>query len=219
MSQDIVDRIRGCELENQRLRRRLALQNLLWLFLLCVTAAGSAMAARSTTQSSKSSVLDKIVAKEIVVVDDNGVVRARLGGDLPDAVCNGKTLPRGAKAAGLMIYDEQGIERGGYVTQYPGSNAMLTLDHKCRQSALFVAGPEEATALELWTKNDKIALRSDSAGSRLTVADKKGVVYQRPEINKLDEATCAIYKKLRPKHPTALRDRFTAQALDACIHQ
>lgn len=157
MDQGVIDRIRACETETRRLRKRLAYQNVFWFFLLCATAAGSGIAARSMEPSPRpTAVFDKIRAKEVTVVDGNGIVRARLGGDLPNGtVCHGRTAERGAQAAGLLIYDEQGIERGGYVTQYPGSNAMLTLDHKCQQSALFVAGPEEATALELWTKTTK----------------------------------------------------------------
>ena len=52
-----------------------------------------------------------------VVVDGKDVIRARLGGDLPDAVMAGRRVSkRGSKAAGVMLYNEEDIERGGYVT-------------------------------------------------------------------------------------------------------
>src|SRR4051812_12835677 len=64
---------------------------------------------------------------ELVVVDPKGVERVRIGGDLPDAVINGKRVPRGEKAAGVLLYDGTGQERGGYVTFEPSSNIALTL--------------------------------------------------------------------------------------------
>jgi hypothetical protein len=73
---------------------------------------------------------------ELVVVGPKGVERARIGGDPPDAVINGKSIPRGEKAAGLLLYDGTGQERGGYVTFEPFSNIALTLDTKKQQVAL-----------------------------------------------------------------------------------
>ena len=54
--------------------------------------------------------------------------RVRIGGDLPDAVIGGKRVPRGEKAAGLLMYDGTGQERGGYVTFKTIRNVVLTLD-------------------------------------------------------------------------------------------
>ena len=47
---------------------------------------------------------------ELAVVDERGTVPVRIGGQLPDAVVNGKMLPRGQKAAGVPLYDETGQE-------------------------------------------------------------------------------------------------------------
>lgn len=57
-----------------------------------------------------------LVLSELTIVDSHGVVRARLGGDLPDA---NKEVPRGSRVAGLLLYDATGQERGGYVTFEP----------------------------------------------------------------------------------------------------
>lgn len=59
---------------------------------------------------------ESLRVRELVVVDAAGVPRARLGGDLPDAVIDGKTVPRGQDAAGLLLYDATGVERGGLPT-------------------------------------------------------------------------------------------------------
>src|SRR5262249_734247 len=70
---------------------------------------------------------------ELVVVDPKGVERVRIGGDLPDATINGKRVPRGEKAAGVLLYDTTGQERSGYVTWESG-NVGLTIRARCRSA-------------------------------------------------------------------------------------
>jgi hypothetical protein len=100
-------------------------------------------------------------AHEIVVLDDRGVERVRIGGNLPDAIIGGKVTPRGENAAGVMLYDSTGQERGGYVTWDPSGNVGLTLDSRKGQVALFAAGPE-------------------AGGSRLTAVAGGEVTFQEP---------------------------------------
>jgi len=214
----IEDRVLACERENARLRKRIARQNNLLVIGLLLIAGGGAIAGTSI----KTAIFDTIKAKEVVVVDANGIVRARLGGDLPDAVmAGGRVSKRGTKAAGLIIYDEEGIERGGYATLDTGSNAVLTLDSKYRQAALFVAGPsqEQSSALRLWTQGSAIELRSDSNGSRLSASDKSGLTFQQPSIATLPPSTCIEYKDLEHKYPgeRACQSRFTDAACNACL--
>src|SRR5207248_2687837 len=87
-----------------------------------------------------------LTVSEVDVVDAKGVVRARLGADIPDAVVNGQVRHRGQKAAGLMLYDDTGQERGGYITFSPGRQVALTLDSSKQQTALFVASSEGGAA-------------------------------------------------------------------------
>lgn len=214
----LEERIQRCELENANLRKKISQQNKIWIFGLLLMLAGGSIA----NVGLKQEVFESIKAKEIVVVDSTGTVRARVSGDLPDAVmANGRVSKRGSKAAGVMLYDEQGIERGGYVTQDEGSNVMLTLDSKYRQSALFVAGPEEqsqASALRLWNKGGAIELRSDQSGPRLTVTDSQKVKMQQPEVSPSSDL-CAEYKKV--EQPNLGRQycqgRFTEKACNACL--
>lgn len=211
------DRLLACEQENTRLRKRIARQNIVWLSGLLLLAGGAAVA--STTI--KTAIFDSVRAKEIVVVDAKGIVRARMSGDMPDAVFpGGRVAKRGSKAGGFMIYDEEGIERGGYVTMDEGSNAMLTLDSKTHQSALFVAGPDasQASALRLWAKEGAIEMRSDSSGPRLSVSDKTGVIMQQPSVA-LSPAACTSYKEIEREHPgaRACQGRFTEAACNVCL--
>lgn len=218
MASSIEDRIRACERENAGLRKRIARQNTMWAAAFLLLCGGGAIAGASL----KGAVFDRVKAREVVVVDANGVVRARLGGDLPDAVmANHRVSKRGSKAGGLIIYDEEGIERGGYVTQDTGSNAMLTLDSKYHQAALFVAGPDEdqTSALALWRPGSSVELRSDSNGSRLSITDHSGVTYQQPVITALSAESCAMYKEIERQSPGnhSCQARFTGAACKACL--
>jgi hypothetical protein len=213
----LEDRVTVCEQENARLRKQIRRQNKLWLIALLFATGGGAIASGSLKQV----VFDSIKAREIAVVDANGFVRARLSGDLPDAVmANGRVSKRGSKAAGVMLYDEEGIERGGYVTQDKDSNVMLTLDSKHRQATWFIAGPSEdqVSSLRLWNKDGAIELRSDVSGQRLSVSDKSGVRYQQPTVA-LQPAACAYFKDLEQKYPDehACQRKYTATACQACF--
>ena len=215
MDHSLEQRIAACERENARLRTLLLRQNLAWLLALLLIA-GTAIASATLKTAAP------IRTTEVTVVDANGIVRARLGGDLPDAVmADGRVAKRGSKAGGLLIYDEEGLERGGYVTQEEGSNAMLTLDSKHQQAVLLVAAPdkERASALRMWTGESSIELRSDSIGSRLTAADAKGVTFQQPVIASLPEDTCAVYRGIanRVDGRRACEGRFTSAACGRCL--
>jgi hypothetical protein len=159
---------------------------------------------------------------ELLVVDPKGVERVRIGGDLPDAIINGKRVPRGEKAAGVLLYDGGGQERSGYVTFEPSGNVGLTLDTRKNQAALFVAGPDEGSALQLWSGRDLIEFRSDSDGSRLTAAKAGQVVAQSPPIEKMSDATCEIYRgaRARVSAEQVMRDcrrRFNDAACGVCL--
>lgn len=215
---NIEQRILACEQENARLRKRLNRQNTAWMLGLLLIAGGGAIAGTTL----KNAIFDSVRAKEVVVVDGKGVVRARLGGDLPDAiVAGGRVAKRDSKAAGLMLYDEEGFERGGYVTQDTGSNVMLTLDSKYHQSALFIAGPGESqtSAMQLWTKDSSIELRSDASGARLSAADKTGVTFQQPQIAMVPAPLCVEYKQAALKDPgkRLCQGRFLDPVCNACL--
>src|SRR5260370_27145616 len=99
--------------ENDRIadlekRQRLSLVvNLALIVLLVAVVVGELT--RSVHAQPKES--DKtLVLSELTIVDSHGVVRARLGGDLPDA---NKDVPRGSRVAGLLLDDQTGQERGG----------------------------------------------------------------------------------------------------------
>ena len=165
-----------------------------------------------------------LTVNELVVVDRNGVPRVRLAGEVPDAIINGRRVPRGERAAGMILYDSTGQERSGYVTWEPSGNVGLTLDTRAGQVAVLVAGRESAAALMLWQGRNLIELRSDQDGSRFTAVKNGEVVFQDPEVKALTPGSCSAYKEARSRvsEEQVLRDcrrRFTEGPCRACLAQ
>jgi hypothetical protein len=75
-------------------------------------------------------VTDHITARRIDIVDDKGVVRMILAAPTPDPVVGGKVYKRAFPVAGMVLFDANGDERGGYgVADIPGSAVVLAVDH------------------------------------------------------------------------------------------
>ena len=159
---------------------------------------------------------------ELVVVDAEGVERVRISGDLPDAVVDGRRLVRGEKAAGVILYDGAGRERSGYATFEPSGNVLLTLDNRqSQQNALFVAGPDNAAALRLWQGRDAIDLRTDEAGTRMTLVQDGRVQHQTPA-TPITAEICEAYREAVPRigQDATLREcngRFTTDNCTRCL--
>ena len=195
--------------------RRMGLQSRIQMAVIALGIAAALAAFSAQTPGS-------LTVSELVVVDPDGVERVRIGGDLPDAVTNGRRIVRGEKAAGILLYDGAGHERSGYVTFEPSGNVMLTLDDRqSRQNALFVAGPENAAALRLWQGQDAIELRTDEAGTRMTVVKDGRVAVQTP-VTPLPAEVCTIYREAVPqlgreRSLGECRGRFAPDACTACL--
>ena len=215
----LAARIAACEQENQRLRKVLKRQNVLWVGALLVAAVGTATASMAL----KNGVFGTIRANDITIVDKHGVVRARMSGDMPDAVMfGGRVAKRGGEAAGFMIYDKDGYERGGYVT-FDHHNAMLSLDSKYHMVASLIAGPGESGTgvLALKSSEGGLELRSDLDGARLSVNKGRTVAQQMPAIEALSEASCRNWREIEKQHPNenACRSRYTEGACRRCLDE
>ncbi|PQJ79872.1 hypothetical protein [Polaribacter porphyrae] len=102
-----------------------------------------------------------IKVRGLVVVGSSGVERVIIGSPLPDPTIHGYRISRGENASisGIMLYDSEGQERGGYVTDNSYGNVFLTLDSKTQQNALFIADPLGGGAMQIWGRNgNKISL-------------------------------------------------------------
>lgn len=93
----------------------------------------------------------------IVVVDSLGLERVIIGAHLPEPnfekgyriAARGK----GGSVSGVMLYDHEGQERGGYVTDDGYGGAFLTLDSKTQQHFLLLSEPQGGVYMNLWDRN------------------------------------------------------------------
>ncbi|MBA3559700.1 MAG: hypothetical protein H0W30_14025 [Gemmatimonadaceae bacterium] len=199
MDEEILSRLAACERSNRRLTR-------LTVFLLFIGAGGvvvgsSVSTAGAFTDRDTSPVPQVLELSELLIVDERGVVRVRIGGDLPDAVIQGRRTPRGDGAAGVILYDTTGQERGGYITTDSSGHIGLTLDSRYRQTAVFRADSSGSTTLRLWTDDEAVELRVNKEGGRLNVLRDAKVVLQLPEIaDPVSTSTCTDLRELRAQH-------------------
>jgi len=118
-----------------------------------------------TVRSIKAATPDVLRARELVITDGNGIERVIIGAPLPGQWESGKVntrrVERPFRQAGILIFDKDGIERGGYVTEDVHDNALLTLDDKQRQEVLLVTGSEPTSSFRMWTGKDSLELRVD----------------------------------------------------------
>jgi hypothetical protein len=205
-SSDLDSRLRTLERKAELLR---------WSVLVNVlVVAVSAFRAPSTVSGARVSELDSLRVRTLVVADSTGVVRARLGSHLPDAVIAGKRVRRGDDVAGLLLFDGTGVERGGYVTFTKSGNVALTLDSRTKQSALFAADATEGAALKLWNGDDWAELRSDTEGSRLTVGKAGAIVQQLPAMTATERA--GMCRDMRTEIDAIRRPLPRADVIRAC---
>lgn len=220
MSSTIEIRLNKLEAINRRLIRVVAAQALTFAVIVVTMLVAASTPVVQADGDASSQVPQSLTVSELIVVDDQGTERVRIGSDFPDAVIDGKRVQRGTEVAGVMLYDTTGQERSGYVTSTEG-NVFLTLDTRQGQVALFAAGPDEGSTARLWHDNDAVELRSDSDGSRITAIDDGRVVFQRP-IATLGEEACTQYQAglqqfSRERIMDACRQRFTGKACTECL--
>jgi hypothetical protein len=194
-----TDRIAALE------KQRYTLIGINALLLILITCAGLGRPVTVGAQNEKT-----LTVSGISIVDNHGVVRARLAGNLPDAVINGKLVPRGSQTAGLLPYDDTGEERSGYLTFSPSGNVGLTLDNRKGQTAEFVAGPSAGAALRLHYQNDAVELRADEDGPSIHAVQNKEVAFHAPDVQ--NPKSTSLCKALADAKKSLTSD----QLLDAC---
>ena len=161
----------------QRKIRRLSFTVAALVVLLFAIAAGPQKPSTAATMTVRS----------LSVVDANGTERVRIAAPLPDPIMLGKRFDRHGAVSGMLIFDAEGNERGGYVTDDgPDRGAAITLDEIMR-AAVHIAASDRGEAhvslsngaggyVTLSSLPDGPFLRIDKAGSTPLVlpAETKG---------------------------------------------
>lgn len=124
--------------ESRRLRR--AMVGIVALIGLAIGAQWMGHASRLVAADKSSPVLtlpDSILrVRGLIVVDRRGTERVWIGAPLPDPVLLGQRSKRGDPVSGILIFDAEGNERGGYVTGDSTRDAALTLDEVGRAAVV-----------------------------------------------------------------------------------
>jgi hypothetical protein len=121
-----------------------------------------------------------LTLRGLVIVDDRGVERVRIQAPLPDPVILGKRFVRGGAVSGILLFDDEGNERSGYVTSDGYPNVFLTLDSLARQHVLFIAEPQGDPTLRLWDGASVATLSASPEGPSLKLESGKEVLTEFP---------------------------------------
>jgi hypothetical protein len=141
---DLSARIESLERHCTRLWAALSL-------MLLVVSATFALSRTMPDAHAQGRIPDEILTvRGLVVVDAGGVERVRIGAPLPDPIVQGKRVPRQGQVSGVLIFDSDGDERGGYVTNSRG-DAFLTLDAKGGQQTIFLANRDGGANMSVWS--------------------------------------------------------------------
>lgn len=93
---------------------------------------------------------DRITARRIDIVDEDGTIRMTLSGQTPAPIIDGIQYKRAFNVSGLILYDENGSERGGFGTaDVDGGMAVLALDHPAMDAIGWRVSPDGAVSFSI----------------------------------------------------------------------
>ena len=93
---------------------------------------------------------DRISARRIDIVDADGTIRMTLAADTPAPIIDGIQYRRAFDFSGLILYDENGSERGGFgVADVDGGMAVLALDHPAMDAIGWRVSPDGSVAFSI----------------------------------------------------------------------
>jgi hypothetical protein len=139
-------------LERRNRRVTLLVTGLLVAWLLTLTG----FAALESRERSAAKPAEILRVRGLIVVDQNGTERVRIEAPLPDPIMLGKRIPRGGSVSGILLFDEEGNERSGYVTSDGYPNVFFTLDGLAQQHVLFLAEPQGSATLRMWAGDGNV---------------------------------------------------------------
>jgi len=136
-----------------------------------------------------------LTLNRLTIVDENGTERVVIAGSVPEPIILGKRLNTGRKASGILLLDEEGNERSGYITTNGYPNVLFGLDSLGRQQSLFLTEPHGSTAFWIWGDNNnafKVSVGSDS--SKFEIIKNGKASLEIPERSKKQEDKNEIHK-------------------------
>lgn len=93
---------------------------------------------------------ERITARRIDIVDEDGVIRMTLAGRTPAPIIDGIQYRRAFDVAGMVLYDDKGSERGGFGTaDVEGGMAVLALDYPAMDAVGWRVSPDGSVAFSI----------------------------------------------------------------------
>ncbi|GAA3913806.1 hypothetical protein [Luteimonas lutimaris] len=94
---------------------------------------------------------ERITARRIDIIDDDGTIRMTLAADTPPPIIDGIQYKRVFGVSGLILYDAEGSERGGFgvADTEGGTAAVLALDHPAMDAIGWRVMPDGAVAFSI----------------------------------------------------------------------
>lgn len=117
--------------------------------------------------------------RSLTIVDEKGTPRLVLGAPLPEPKYGKRPKP----AAGVLIFDQTGAERGGYVTSDgEDAEAYLTLDNAAGgQAAMLLANPQKgATLVVMNADGDAIGMTTAFPRPVFQMSERRKVIFKQP---------------------------------------
>lgn len=110
---------------------------------------------------------DRITARRIDIVGDDGTIRMTLAADTPPPIIDGLQYKRAFGVSGLILYDVDGNERGGFgvADTQAGTAAVLALDHPAMDAVGWRVMPDGAVSFSI--NQAPPLLREPALGNRL----------------------------------------------------
>lgn len=126
---------------------------------------------------------DTLTARALIITDENGVGRVRLGAPLPDPIVGGETQPRIAPISGMLLYDADGEERAGFATADGDSaEVFIGLDSKEQQVALFLANAYDGANLQVFdAESNRIGMWAVGGSANMVVINDGETLFQLPD--------------------------------------
>jgi hypothetical protein len=169
----------GIKAQNRRLAIAVGATLFLWsVTVVCVIV----LIHRGKIETAPQGISDILRTRTLVVIDDHGTERVRIGAPLPEPIIMGQKKKRDDSIAGILLYDKLGNERGGYVTDNSVGNALLTLDSNVGQEFTLVAYPNGGA--EFGINDDQknaVSLSALESGPRLQLRKRGQVVFEQPQ--------------------------------------
>ena len=119
--------------------------------------------------------------RRLAVVDEKGTERVVIAAPLPEPIIHGVKGRRDSPMSGILIYDPNGNERGGYATSDANDlSALLTLDSENDQ--VFTAYANADSGASVWVANEKHqnVVMSTHNTAVLEITHGKNIVYKEP---------------------------------------